>query len=445
PDGRLQRLRQAIGHPGEVRQPALVLAELCGRLGAPVDALTTPMVTEQVSAAVPFYAGITLEEIGGRGVRWQERDAASALEAPEIPDEPLEDPPTLPEGMKLGTVRSLWAGRETKHAPALRFLEPLQTSYGPLAEREILELQVEGADGVCGRGEAAPLEPYDGVSLARARAALEAYRPILQDGDALQGGELLDACRAADDLPQALAAVDMALWDRAGRRAGRPVAQLLTAPVLQQVPVNATIGAEDRAGARARAEAARRDGFRCVKLKVGIGDDAGRVAAVRAALGTEVELRLDANGAWSVEQAVATIDALASAGLELVEEPVHGLAALREVRERVAVRVAMDESAAEPGALASGAADAVCLKLTRCGGISGLLACASLVRASGAEPYVASTFDGPLGVAAAVHAAAALRIRAACGLATLSLFADLDHPLAVRGGAIEVPRGPGLL
>jgi len=336
--------------------------------------------------------------------------------------------------------------RLTIQRRTLRFRRPLRTSYGDLVEREIFELALEGADGVVGRGEAAPLEPYDGVSTERARAALEAYRPVLAAGDALQGGELLDACRAADDLPQALAAVDMALWDRAGRRAGRPVAELLTEPVLDAVPVNATIGAEDRAGAAAGAAAARQAGFRCVKLKVGIGDDAGRVAAVRAALGPHAELRLDANGAWSVEQAVAAIDVLSSAGLELVEEPVHGLDALRAVRERVAVRIAMDESAAEPGALASGAADAVCLKLARCGGISGLLACASLVRASGAEPYVASTFDGPLGIAAALHAAAALRIRTACGLATLDHFADADASgLAVRDGAIGVPRGPGLL
>lgn len=328
----------------------------------------------------------------------------------------------------------------------LRFRTPLQTSYGTLAERELFELTIEGDDGVPGRGEAAPLEPYDGVTAGRALHALEAYRPILEAGGALAGGELLDACRAADDLPQALAAVDMALWDRAGRRAGCAVAQLLGEPVLDAVAVNATISAQDRAGAAASAAAARQSGFRCVKLKVGIGDDAGRVAAVRAALGPQAELRLDANGAWTVDEAVAAIEVLAPAGLELVEEPVHGLAALREVRERVAVRIAMDESAAEPGALASGAADAVCLKLARCGGISGLLACAALVRASGSEPYVASTFDGPLGIAAALHAAAALRTTTACGLATLDLFEDVDDAgLAARDGAIAVPGGPGLL
>jgi NADH-quinone oxidoreductase subunit G len=146
PDGRLQRLRQAIGHPGEVRQPALVLAELCSRLGTEVEALTTPMVTEQVSAAVPFYAGITLEEIGGRGVRWQERDAASALQAPEIPDAPLEAPPEPPAGIKLGTVRTLWAGRETRHAPALQFLAPRQQAE--LSAEDARELGVRPGDEV---------------------------------------------------------------------------------------------------------------------------------------------------------------------------------------------------------------------------------------------------------------------------------------------------------
>jgi L-alanine-DL-glutamate epimerase-like enolase superfamily enzyme len=327
----------------------------------------------------------------------------------------------------------------------LRLVTPLQTAYGPVAERELFELTIEGDDGIAGRGEAAALEPYDGIAPGRVRAALEAYRAVLEEDGG--SGALLDACRAADDLPQALAAVDLALWDRAGRRAGRPVAELLADDPLTAVPVNATIGAEDRAGAAAQAAAAHAAGFRCVKLKVGTGDDAGRVAAVRAAVGPHVDLRLDANGAWTPDEAVRMITALAPAGLELVEEPVHGLVELRAVRERVAVRIAMDETAAVAGALASGATDAVCLKLARCGGISGLLACASLVRATGAEPYVASTLDGPLGIAAAVHAVAALRLDTPCGLATLGLFADEDEPAALRArdGAIAVPRGPGLL
>jgi L-alanine-DL-glutamate epimerase-like enolase superfamily enzyme len=263
----------------------------------------------------------------------------------------------------------------------------------------------------------------------------------------MNGARVLEACRRVADLPAALAAIDMALWDRAGRREGKPVAALLTDRPAEEVPVNATLSALDRAGVAEQAAAAVRDGFECLKVKVGIGDDAGRVAAVRAAAGPQAALRLDANGAWSVDQAVGAIEALSPAGLELVEEPTHGLQAVREVRERVAVRISIDETAAEPGALGAGVADAVCLKISRCGGISGLLAAAALVRTSGAEVYLASTLDGPLGVAAALHAAAALASRgplAPCGLATLALFEDFDDPLPARRGRIALPVAAGL-
>jgi o-succinylbenzoate synthase len=326
----------------------------------------------------------------------------------------------------------------------LRFARPLQTANGELRERELLLLRLRGADGVVGWGEAAPLEPYDGVPLETVREALAVYEPILRDGDDMPGGALLDACRDAADLPQALAAVDLALWDRAGNREGRPVSELITDEPADAIRVNATISAEDRSGAAAAAAEAARAGYSCVKVKVGVGDDAGRVAAVRAAAGPEMELRLDANGAWDVEQAVASIEALSPAGLELVEEPVHGVEAMRAVRDRVAVRVAMDETAAEPGSLTAAVADAVCLKVSRCGGISGLLAQAALVRASGADVYVSSTFDGPLGIAAAVHCAAALRPTGACGLGTLELFSDELTVLPVREGRIAVPETPGL-
>ncbi len=338
--------------------------------------------------------------------------------------------------MKLGLERR-----------TLTMTSPMESSYGSVAERELIIASLTHPDGHVGFGEAAPLEPYDGVSTDRAMAALESYGPALEGGAGRPGAALLDACRSIDDLPAAIAAIDIALWDLAGRRAGRPIAALLTDLPASSVPVNATISAIDRAGAADQAALAVQDGFTCLKLKVGVGDDAGRVAAVRAQAGPHAALRLDANGAWSVQEAVRMIDVLAPAGLELVEEPTHGLEKVRAVRESVAVRIAIDETAGQPGALAAGVADAVCLKVSRCGGIGGLLAAAALVRATGAEVYVASTLDGPLGIAAALHAAAALASRGPvphCGLATLSLFADIQDPLPVRSGAISVPRGPGL-
>jgi L-alanine-DL-glutamate epimerase-like enolase superfamily enzyme len=332
----------------------------------------------------------------------------------------------------------------------LRLRSPLRASWGELVEREILEVRIDFGDGDFGEGEAAPLEGYDGISPAAVRSALDAYGAVLARASARSThAELLAACAAERPLPHALAAVDLALWDRAGRRTGFPVAQLIAAGAVGTVAVNATLRAADRAGAAAAAAAAADAGFRCVKLKVGIGDDAGRVAAVRAAVGDEMAIRVDANGAWTtVEEALANLRALAPAGIELCEEPIHGLEEMRSVRAKSPVPLAMDETAAERGAPGSGAADAVCLKIGRCGGISGLLRDARAARAAGTKVYVASNFDGPLGIAAGVHAAAGLRASgpvAYCGLATLGAFEGTDGILEPVDGVVVVPSGPGLL
>jgi L-Ala-D/L-Glu epimerase len=316
----------------------------------------------------------------------------------------------------------------------LRFRAPLTTAHGELRERELLAVRLRAADGVEGVGEAAPLEPYDGVSLAAAREALEACRPVLADAGDAPAADLLRACRETARLPQALAAIDLALWDLVGRRAGQPVARLLADAPRDTVPVNALVADAEEAAAAARA------GFRCVKVKVGLGDDAERVAAVRAAVGPGVAIRVDANGAWELDEARAVLAALAPLGIELAEEPVRGAEAQRALRADSPIPVAMDET----GAPASGAADLVCLKLARSGGIEALLKDAAAARAAGSEVYIASSYDGPSGIAGALHAAAALGIERPCGLATLALFADLDDPFPPRAGAIAIPAGPGL-
>jgi L-alanine-DL-glutamate epimerase-like enolase superfamily enzyme len=332
----------------------------------------------------------------------------------------------------------------------MRPREPLKAAWGVLDERELLQVRLDFGDGDVGHGEAAPLEAYDGVPLAAVVAALDAYAVVLARASPRSThAELLAACAAERPIPQALAAVDLALWDRAGRRTGFPVAQLIAAGAVRSVAVNATIGAIDRAGAAEAAAAAAAAGFRCLKVKVGVGDDAGRVAAVRAAAGDAMAIRVDANGAWTTpDEALANLRALASAGIELCEEPVHGIAAMRAVRAKSPVPVSMDETASERGAPGSGAADAVCLKISRCGGISGLLRDARAARAAGTKVYVASSWDGPLGIAAGLHAAAGLRASgpvAYCGLASMSAFEGYQDVLAPSDGAIAVPEGPGLL
>jgi o-succinylbenzoate synthase len=326
-----------------------------------------------------------------------------------------------------------------------RLRAPFVSARGSLQDRPLVLLRVEDEDGFVGLGEAAPLADYHGVNIDDVLEALEACRVLLADAPpgASHRERLSEWWRIA--VVPAVAAVDMALWDLEGRRAGEPVWRVLGATDADPVEVNYTIAAADRAGAAAEAGAARAAGFRCVKLKAGLGDDAGRVAAVRAVLGSEVAMRLDANGAWAVEEAVASLRVLAPARIELCEEPVHGLEQTRSVAAAVPeVGLALDETASGPGALDDRVCQAVCLKIAACGGITGLLDSTRRARTAGYQVYLASTLDGPLGIAAALHAAAAVRPDHPCGLATLGLFAEREDPFPPRGGRIAIPAGAGL-
>ena len=325
-----------------------------------------------------------------------------------------------------------------------RLRGPYVSAAGSVQHRELLLLRLEDSAGHVGFGESAPLRDYDGVGIEECRAALEDCRGPLADSDGDDREALLAECAQRAVLPQATAAVDLALWDLWGRRARQPVWRLLGASQPAPVEVNYTIAAPDRAGAAAAAAAARQMGYRSLKLKVGTGDDAGRLAAVRAVAGTEMAVRIDANGAWSVAEAQAALRALSPAGVELCEEPVSGIEGTAELAALTDVPLALDESSILPGALDRRVCRAVCLKLSRCGGISGMLDAARRARAVGYELYLASTLDGPLGIAAAVHAATVLAPDRACGLATLQLFDGHADPLAPHSGRIAPPTDSGL-
>jgi len=138
PDGRMQRLRPAIARPGSVRAGWQILAELALRVGLDLDVLNGPMASRQLFDSVPFYAGLTLEEIGGRGVRWQERDAvlefpaASAEAAPEqSPAEAAQAPEE--DAADLAGWRSVWDAPEVEYSPALEFLFPRERAVLPLS------------------------------------------------------------------------------------------------------------------------------------------------------------------------------------------------------------------------------------------------------------------------------------------------------------------------
>lgn len=322
---------------------------------------------------------------------------------------------------------------------------PFAAGHGTVDTRELLLVGLEAGDGRTGYGEAAPLPSYDGVSIDDVLGALEACRPVL---DTYPGhapiADVIARCAEVTVIAPALAAIDLALWDLAGQWAGQPVWRLLGASTAPPVIVNRTIAAADRSTAAREAAEARAAGFRTVKVKVGIGDDPGRLAAVRAFAGPAMGIRIDANGAWALEEALAMLDVLEPVGIELCEEPVHGLEPIAALRGETAIPLALDESAELPGALDAQVCELACLKISRCGGITRTVEADLRARTTGYDTYLASTLDGPLGIAAALHAAAVIGPMRACGLATLGLFADHDDPLPARDGAIAIPTAPGL-
>lgn len=298
--------------------------------------------------------------------------------------------------------------KQTRYRLTVPFREPYRTATGTLTARELLVVRLEDDDGTVGWGEGAPLGPLGPT--------------------------------------ETLAAEEMALLDLDARRAGRRVAE----PAGESVAVNKTLPGGAIASVAAAAAAAAAAGFGCFKVKVGLDDDVERVAAVRDAIGSEGLIRLDANGAWSAEEAIGHLDRLAGLGIELVEQPCATLAELAEVRFAAGVPVAADESVRTVADLLSaaelGACDLVCVKISPAGGINAARELIGAARANGIEPYLASTLDGPLGIAAGLQLAAAERIERHCGLATLELF---DSPLASllsppAAGRMAVPGGPGL-
>ena len=218
------------------------------------------------------------------------------------------------------------------------------------------------------------------------------------------------------------------------------------APVRSVVPVNGFVSAsaslaDDHLGAAWR-------GFPSVKVKVGRAtpdDDVDRIARVRDLIGPKVGLRLDANGAWDLETAIATLTRLARYDLEFAEQPVASLGDLATVRRRVTVPIAADEcvrNVADAQRLhATEAADVLVLKVQPLGGVLAALAVAD---AAGVAAVVSSMYETSIGLAAGLALAAALpSLPFPCGLATLGEIAGdvTATPLRPRDGGLTIDAG----
>jgi o-succinylbenzoate synthase len=341
----------------------------------------------------------------------------------------------------------------------LPFVAGFSTAHGAMRVREGLILQLTTDDGTIGLGEAAPLVEFGGGDCDLTEGLL---RSLLSDLRTIELDELIPFLKARfGERPESAAlrcGLDTAVLDSQAKARGLPLAALLTDDMpAATVAVNATIGEPDGAAAIAKARAALAHGFRTIKLKIGLGrtlqDEIRRVAAMRDALGPECALRLDANGAWSVDEACAILPQLVPYGIEYVEQPVpaHDLAGLAHVRRCSLISIAADEALTGPASarriIEQHAADVLILKPMVCGGLRACRAIIDFAAAAGIRTVVTSTIDSGIGVAAALHLAATLPPNSpACGLATSDLLTGdlLAEPLTVAHGAMLVPNVPGL-
>jgi o-succinylbenzoate synthase len=256
------------------------------------------------------------------------------------------------------------------------------------------------------------------------------------------------------------AAVDTAVVDLTGRLSGRSVAQVLGGG-RPSVALNALLAASgldpDQLVAAARSLV--QSGYRTIKIKGDVAGPSHRSAfgsallAVRAAVGSDVDLRLDLNGDLTESEAIAWLPTLRDVGLEYVEQPIDpalGAAALARVRRAVPVPIAADEAVSDAAAaaelLASAGVDVLVIKQARVGGPRQARRIADAAATFGIDVTVSTFHETGIGVAAALHLAATLPGDRAHGLSTGALLEDdlISDGLPVADGRMALPTGAGL-
>lgn len=303
-------------------------------------------------------------------------------------------------------------------------------------------------EGLTGWGDCAPLPSSGEEGHARALSSLrEAARRL-----SVLPLELARASLGGVSTPEARWALETALFDVVMQRRRLTLRRALERDAIDAVKVDAALGPLDEQCA-ARAAGALAQGFEIAKIKVGIAAVEDEAAVLRE-LSRQVEgrlrLRLDANRAWSAEEAEQFFAAVAGLPIDGIEEPLADPSLLRlaALQKSVPFALAIDETLFDLGPeriFASRAVKRLVLKPARIGGFGATLQLAERARSAGMEVVVASVVDSAIGIAATAQLAAALGGEMAHGLATSAWLArDVARPLAIDGGKILLPGGGGL-
>lgn len=336
---------------------------------------------------------------------------------------------------------------------------PHKMSFTTLETVNFVFVRLETSDGHTGWGEAACLggPTWSEESAESVAATIERYiAPWLVGRDPTQIEALrIEMARRIQGNPFARAAVEMALWDVAGRALGVPVHRLLGGRVRDRVPLSWSLAVADPRAEVEEARAKAALGHRVFKIKTAAGpvaDDVERVRRLREALGPGVSLRVDANQGWDRPTALKAVRAMAPYDLDFVEQPVPrwDLEGLAMIARRAAMPIMADEAcftAHDALAIARlGSVSILSLKLTKSGGLAGSLAIARIAEAAGMSCYVGCMIETSLGTAAYLHLAlAAAPVTWGCELfGPLLLGADVTRqPVQYADGCILSLDGPG--
>lgn len=314
---------------------------------------------------------------------------------------------------------------------SLPLTRPFRTALRTVERLTSVLVRVRADTGETGFGEAPPARAVTGETMASIEAAIHTFiRPAIVGQDLSDPEAVL--ARLQSCLPgnrSAKAAVDMALFDLYGKQMGLPLYALLGG-TRTQLETDLTISLNSPEQMAEDSLAAVRQGYGILKLKVGGGDgrDLDRVAAVRAAVGPGILLRVDANQGWTPREALEIIRAMEKGKLDvqLVEQPVAAgdLKGLKTVTRGVGTLILADESVFSPEdaarMLRTEAADAINLKLMKTGGIYEALKLCDIAAFYGASCMMGCMLESRLAVSAAAHLAAASPVIA---------WIDLDGPL----------------
>lgn len=327
-------------------------------------------------------------------------------------------------------------------------VRPWMGASAAMARRRGALVAVLTADGITGWGDCAPLPSTGDAGLQAAIVALSAAI------GRLSGIELDTALTLIEsiDKPEARWAFETALLDARARSEGLPLSRVLSATSVDAVEVNAALGPLDEACLN-RSRAALGQGFAIGKIKVGLGAVEDEIMALREVVsvtGSRLRLRLDANQAWSEDDARRMLGALAALPIDGIEEPLTcpTPASLAALQADLPFPIAVDESIRElglPALLAQRSIRRLVIKPARLGGLRSVLRIADRCADADVELVLTSVVDTAIGVTAAAHLAAALPRRAVHGLATSAWLAeDIAPQPAVISGLLRLPSGAGL-